>query len=262
MADPLYKSEYFDTFQPDARSAAQVVVPFVLELLKPGSVCDVGCGRGTWLAVFRELGVTDVCGVDGDYVNRDELEILPEEFVAADLERGLELDRRFDLVLSLEVAEHLPEESAAGLVDSLVALAPVVLFSVALPGQWGYGHVHHQCPDYWNDHFRRHDYLAIDCIRPRIWTDLRVRFWYRQNTVMFGARSFVDSHASLKAECERAKGRPLSIVHPRMFDLASKRPWARVKSLRDARDAGRITEEEFESKIARALARVEPPRQL
>jgi SAM-dependent methyltransferase len=262
MADPQYKSEYFDTFQPDARSAAQVVVPVVLDLVGPTAVCDVGCGRGTWLAVFREHGITDVCGVDGDYVNRDELEIGPEEFVAADLEQGLHLDRGFDLALSLEVAEHLPEESAAGLVDSLVAIAPVVLFSAAIPGQWGYGHVNEQWPDYWNDHFRRHDYLAIDCIRPRIWDDLRVRFWYRQNTILFGERSFVESHPKLSGEYERSRGRPLSVVHPRMFELGSKRPWARVKSLREARDEGRITAEEFETKIARALARVEPPRQL
>jgi len=43
-----------------------VVVPIVPEVIEAKSVVEVGCGGGTWLAVFRELGVRDIVGLAGD----------------------------------------------------------------------------------------------------------------------------------------------------------------------------------------------------
>ena len=63
-----------------AYRSAKEVVPHVLELLKPESVVDVGCGVGSWLAVFREHGIDDFLGVDGAYVDLDLLQIPPESF--------------------------------------------------------------------------------------------------------------------------------------------------------------------------------------
>jgi ribosomal protein L11 methylase PrmA len=62
----LYTDAYYRALRDGARRSAEVVVPLVLRLTRLRSVLDVGCGRGTWLAVFRENGVEDVCGVDGD----------------------------------------------------------------------------------------------------------------------------------------------------------------------------------------------------
>ena len=120
MGEPGYDREFFEGYQQTAiyqgvRSSAEVVVPLVVQLLHPRSVVDVGCGTGTWLKVFEEQGVSDFCGLDGDYVG-EALEIPTDHFVPADLRMGVTLDRRFDLAVSLEVAEHLPEESAADFV--------------------------------------------------------------------------------------------------------------------------------------------------
>ena len=59
------------------------------------------------------------------------------------------MNRKFDLVLSLEVAEHLPSECAEAFVESLVNLGPVILFSAAIPYQGGENHVNEQWPEYW-----------------------------------------------------------------------------------------------------------------
>src|SRR6185436_10775009 len=95
-----------------ARSSAQVIIPLVMELLPVQSVVDLGCGIGTWLSVFRERGACDFLGIDGDYVEIDQLEIPRECFWPHDLRQPLNLERRFDLAVSLEVAEHLPAEAA------------------------------------------------------------------------------------------------------------------------------------------------------
>ena len=126
--------------------SAKEVVPHILELLRPESVVDVGCGVGSWLAVFREHGIEAFLGVDGAYVDGDLLQIPLEKFLPPDLSKPLQLDRRFDLAVSLEVAEHLPEECAATFVASLVALAPVVAFSAAISHQGGHQNVNEQWP--------------------------------------------------------------------------------------------------------------------
>ena len=41
-----------------------------IETLAVRSVLDVGCGAGAWLVAYRDLGATDLIGVDGDYVDR------------------------------------------------------------------------------------------------------------------------------------------------------------------------------------------------
>src|SRR5262249_50066622 len=155
------------------------------------SIVDVGCGLGTWLAAFRELGVTDVVGIDGEYVDRDLLEIPQEQFREVDLSAPFSLDRTFDLAISLEVAEHLPPEAAEAFVESVARLAPVVLFSAAIPFQSGNHHLNEQWPDYWTTLFRRHNYVPIDCIRGKIWDNYEVEPWYVQNSLIFADTSFV-----------------------------------------------------------------------
>jgi hypothetical protein len=58
--------------------------------------------RGDLVAGIEEHGVADVCGVDGEYIDRDRLGITPGQFIAADLRRGVSLNKRSDLVMSLE----------------------------------------------------------------------------------------------------------------------------------------------------------------
>jgi hypothetical protein len=88
-------------------------------------------------------------GVDGEYVNIKTLAIPEERFIPYDLKRPYRIDRAFDLVVSLEVAEHLPADCAETLVDSLTGLGSVVLFSAAIPYQGGEHHINEQWPEYW-----------------------------------------------------------------------------------------------------------------
>jgi SAM-dependent methyltransferase len=198
-----------------------VVVPFLMELLEPRSVVDVGCGTGSWLKVFQEHEVADVLGLDGEWVDQSLLEIGADHFRAADLPDDLLLERRFDLALCLEVAHYIPAESAKQLVENLTALAPIVLFSAAIPGQGRGSNL--QWPDYWAEQFRGRAYVCVDCVRPRIWNEPGVETWYAQNALLFVERALLESRPRLAHEHERAEGRPLSVVHPRLFRTLSRR---------------------------------------
>ena len=181
----LYDRAFFDWVRLTAVRSAQGVLPVVLRAVQPTSVVDVGCGEGAWLSVWRALGVADVAGLDGAHVDRAALMVPAGCFQAADLARPFVLPRRFDLVQSLEVAEHLPPEVSRAFVSALCRLGDVVLFSAAQPGQGGENHINERLPSTWAALFRQHGYSAFDCVRPLVAKNGGVAPWYRFNTVLY-----------------------------------------------------------------------------
>jgi SAM-dependent methyltransferase len=210
-----YSTRYYRIQAAASRLSSDIVVPMVIELIRPKSVIDVGCGMGAWLASFSECGVQDVFGIDGDYVDRAQLQIEEACFTARDLTKPLHLDRRFDLVVSLEVAEHLPPSAAAPFIESLVSLGPAVLFSAAIPYQGGTGHLNEQWPEYWAALFAEHDYVPIDCLRRRIWSNPSVEWHYAQNILLYAHRDLLDASPVLTEEYARTSLGQLALVHPR-----------------------------------------------
>lgn len=167
-----------------SHNSAQRILPIVFDAVRPRSVVDVGCGVGTWLDVARALGASTV-GYEGEWVKG-----LPPTYPgiaihAADLERRLEASQTFDLAISMEVAEHLTPGRADSFVADLVALAPHVLFSAAVPGQGGNNHINEQWQSYWADRFAAHGYGPRDIVRPKVKDDGGVAYWYRQNAVLY-----------------------------------------------------------------------------
>jgi hypothetical protein len=162
------------------RRSAEIVLAHVLDLVRPRTLIDVGCGVGAWSSVARDRGV-DVLAVDGDYVPREKLQIPVDRFEARDLREPLILDRRFDLAVCVEVAEHLPQRRARSFVADLCGLADVILFSAAIPRQGGADHINERWQSYWVRLFEDESYCAYDLVRPRIWQEDDVWMWYRQN---------------------------------------------------------------------------------
>ena len=237
---PAYDRAFYRRHVSGARSSAGVIVPLVVAWLNPRSVVDVGCGVGSWLAEFRRNGVEDVLGVDGPHVDRALLEIPADRFEARDLTKPVAIPRSFDLALCLEVAEHLPESSADALVGSLVALAPVILFSAAVPGQGGTGHVNEAWPEAWARRFSARGYDWADPIRPRVWTSRDVEPWYAQNALLYCRRGLF-SPAPWGAAGTESGPRPewpLPLVHPAYQERIARRTAPTVRNAwRDLRRA-------------------------
>jgi SAM-dependent methyltransferase len=211
-----YDEAYYRSLAAGSDPSAQVIVPWVNAHVRPASVVDVGCGAGSWLRAFMDAGVEDVLGLDGDWVPEAELRIPRERFRTTDLRAPGEVARRFDLAISLEVAEHLPAGAADELVATLVGLAPVALFSAAVPGQSGVDHINEQWPAYWAQRFAQHGYDAFDVVRSRFWRDPSVKWWYPQNTLLYAERGSEPAER-IGAELGPALNEPpLALVHPGM----------------------------------------------
>jgi SAM-dependent methyltransferase len=220
-----YNSFFYSVQRQRSGRSAEEVVGLVHELLEPASVVDVGCGIGAWLSQWRKQGVTDVLGIDGDWVDRGLLQIPAEQFVAHDLSESLDTARSYDLVMSLEVAEHLDKQHADGFLDLLTSLGSVILFSAAIPQQGGQHHVNERWQGDWARDFAARGFIAVDCIRPRIWDNQNVQVWYRQNIILYVRESDLDRHARLRKEIEAFRNRPISMVHPDLYSTMFLR-WA------------------------------------
>jgi len=203
----------FPTWLDGSRESAAVVVPRIVDAVAPGSVVDVGCGLGAWLAVFSEHGVRDVVGIDGPWIDRTTLEIDAAYFQVADLHEPLVLGRRFELALCLEVAQLLDPTLAKQLVRSLTALSDTVVFSAAIPGQGGLGHVNEQWPSYWADLFAERSYIATDPFRLHIWEEPNVKWWFAQNTICLVSPEALARLPALNQHVCR-NGVPRPLVHP------------------------------------------------
>lgn len=212
-----YDQSFYDAQRDGSLNSAREVVPLLLGLVHPSSVVDVGCGVGTWLRAFMDSGIRDAVGVDGDYAKSSGLVIPDSSFEPADLTKPLDMGRRFDLAISLEVGEHLPASAAGGLVDSLIRLAPVVAFSAAIPFQGGTNHINEQWQGYWAGLFRARGYVAVDAVRPAIWNNDRIEAFYRQNILLYVDQGRLASYPALASARERTSDDMLSVIHPKVF---------------------------------------------
>ena len=212
-----YSTRYYEGLKEDSLGSARAVVPIVLGLFAPKTVVDVGCGSGTWAKVYAENGC-EILGIDGEIVQADQLLIPPSQFIRKDLSQPLALDRRFDLVNCLEVAEHLDGSHADTFVRDLCQLGDVLFFSAAVPGQGGTHHVNEQWPSYWLPKFEAQGFQAIDCIRHQIWGNSSVAWWYVQNAFAFVKKTRLQDFP--KAQ-QAARPWPTDLVHPRAYVRAT-----------------------------------------
>jgi hypothetical protein len=192
-----YPQAFYENLLDNSLSSAKVVVPLIIDLLSPDSVIDVGCAWGAWLSVFHEYGVQNILGIDGPYIESSRMLIPQRCFRAADLSKPFRFPERFDVAVSLEVAEHLPESSANHFVESLCQLAPFILFSAAVPGQRGVNHVNLQWPEYWRQLFAKYGFQMFDPFRSVLWHDERVAPWYRQNLFLLVRHDILESRHDL-----------------------------------------------------------------
>jgi SAM-dependent methyltransferase len=209
-AAKVYTPAFFNQISGASSSSASVAVPLILSLFRDvSSVADVGCGAGAWLEAFLKAGIPTVRGFDGGGVELSQLRIPESCFVRTDLANPPTIDERFDLAVSLEVAEHLPESSAQNFIRFLTGLADRIVFSAALPGQGGKDHINEQHISYWRKQFEAFGYSLYDVIRPKLWHDDRVMSFYRQNMIVAVKDGCAPSHWRAVTDADL-----VDVVHP------------------------------------------------
>ena len=216
----LYSNAFFDRQSAGSLATARVILKELTKVARIRSVVDVGCGVGPWLRAALELGVDRVTGLDGDHVDPGRLLVERPLFVPCDLEKD-KLDQivggmRFDLAMSLEVAEHLSADRAHSFVAEFCRLSDLFLFSAAIPGQGGTNHVNEQWPDYWASRFEEHGCACFDVMRPRVWHRDECEWWYLQNVLLFARRGTVAFQVASRLGAPVVE-HPMRLVHPRML---------------------------------------------
>lgn len=207
-AGAAYNEAFYNAISTGSARSASVIVPIILDAYPDiKSVIDIGCGNGSFLRSFASSGIEDFLGIDGEWASHTLDTVTQTRFVACDLRSDWpSLDRRFDLAVCLEVAEHLPTERSVGLVRLCTAASDLVVFSAAIPFQGGVDHVNEQWQSHWISLFRSEGYGVQDSIRPKIWESILVEPWYCQNLLIFG-KGTDDSIIYT------------DIVHPRLFEF-------------------------------------------
>ena len=212
-AIPSHLSEH-TRLKESTRYAATAVRAILEQWFDFQSILDLGCGTGNWLHCLSTGSNRTIQGLEMEIFDDATLSIPSSLILHLDLGRHVNLHRRFDLALCLEVAEHLDPACASTIVENCVRHSDIVLFSAALPGQQGLRHLNERPAEYWEDLFARHDYAVLDRIRPLIWNDPQIPIWYRQNLLLYARRSsevFPGIDARSRAT---ARPMPLSLAHP------------------------------------------------
>ena len=129
---------------------------------KPSTVADFGAGDGWWSHTFKQAGSKNCFAIELDEVAREHT---PPDvyFIQHDLRTQMDVGGKVDLVICLEVAEHLPKHLALNaLLPTLARSAGnLILFSAAQPGQPGTGHINAQPLSHWIEHFEKWPYIKL-----------------------------------------------------------------------------------------------------
>jgi SAM-dependent methyltransferase len=220
MTKHIYNQAFMKYAAQSSAYSAATITSILRRLLDVESVLDVGCAAGTWLRAWNELGIADLHGIDGDYVDRQMFMLPASKFTAVDLNAAFDLGRQFDLVQSLEVGEHLKETASKVFAESLARHARrYILFSAAPPGQGGEYHINEQPYEFWRHKFERLGFVPVDAVRPAIVKDKRISFWYRYNTLLFVRRELLPEIGGQLRDKVILSGQQIEDVSPLLFHL-------------------------------------------
>jgi hypothetical protein len=226
-----YSKEFYDAQIPDSVSSAETVLTELFRTYKPNSVLDIGCGQGTWLSVAQRLGVKTLHGLDGPWVRADAMLSRDISFQPINMEESIPVSQKYEMAMSVEVAEHLSVVRAKSIVEALCQASDLVLFGAAVIGQGGENHINEQRQSYWVELFEQQGFRCFDSIRPTVWNSTAVAPWYRQNTLVYVNQQRQDLISMFAA---RGTSFVSDIIHPEMFEkrVESFRQSLRSPSLR------------------------------
>lgn len=156
--DNIYNNNFFDNRLEKANiDKIRKIVDILIETFNPKNVIDIGCGDGLYLKEFHNSGIA-VIGCDG---SRSALLKSPKDITIflTDLKRPIVFNRKFDLCICFEVAEHIPYRYSETLIDTLCDSSDVIAFTAAPPGQGGADHINEQPFDFWLKLFERGGFM-------------------------------------------------------------------------------------------------------
>jgi SAM-dependent methyltransferase len=183
----IYDSDYFERYvEPLASASAPVMAESIVAEFNPASVVDVGCGTGALLAALQRAGL-ECLGLDYSEASLRMAQARGLRVEKLDLCSASPGPRHFDVAISVEVAEHLPERCVDRYVDYLCHLAPAIVFTAATPGQGGWAHLNEQPHEFWIAKFRDRGFELVQEVSERWrhqWKRSNVAWFYHTNVMI------------------------------------------------------------------------------
>lgn len=170
--------ENLEEFQVFIRSAAE----YIKKEYHPQTVLDAGCAMGLLVAALRDLGV-EAYGVDlSEYAISGVREDIRPYCAVGSLADPLpnSLPRRYDLVVSIEVLEHMPEEDGKKSIANLCTMSDQILFSSVPDDTTDPTHINlHETP-YWCGLFAKQGFFSAEEKKP-LFLPRHARFFQRKS---------------------------------------------------------------------------------
>jgi SAM-dependent methyltransferase len=199
MRNNIYDSDFFNYHTEYSLNSANEIIPLIKKYFSFNSVVDIGCGNGAWLSVFEKYDVKVLLGIDVGDLKDEEYKINKKNIINNfDLDRTIiPVDIKFDLLVCLEVVEHLKKRNSEKFIGNITKISDVILFSAAIPGQLGVNHVNEQLPDFWRKKFAKYNFIELNLLRPLLWNNSLVAWWYKQNITLYVNKQIINSNQNL-----------------------------------------------------------------
>lgn len=173
---------------------------YIFDKYSPDSVLDLGCGLGGYIQKFNEWGTPHVFGIDG--FKETKYFLCDGNYLQHDLAESIDLEKTYDIVICVEVAEHIHEKYADQLISNILRHAgKMVIFSAARPGQPGNNHINCKPTSSWLNKWERLGWYA-DPFDSLAFRSLSTYYWFRRNPVILKPaltlnKSMIESSDSL-----------------------------------------------------------------
>ncbi len=223
----LYGKPFYDEHSKGSLRSARILLSILHRYHDFKSVVDFGAGNGTWLRAASSCGAKELVAIEGEWVKAYPRKFRGATYRYANLNARISVEKKFDLAVSAEVAEHLDPSRGPSFVADLCRASDVVAFGAGPPREQGTGHINCRPQSYWIEQFDRRGFTCLDAFRPVVWYDKRVEPWYRQDMFLFVAARRLRKFARIP--------RPslVNVYHPLMYNQAVF--WDHLKGVIDPR---------------------------
>jgi len=192
-----YSKQFYISVGARALISSEIVFSEMKRWYLPASIIDFGAGPGVWSSVAAQaFPNARVLALDYDQATifqdvfqtskPENLSTLVLDFETESLDNLQEVD----LAICLEVLEHLKSNTANKVFSEMCNKSQVILFSAAVPGQGGTGHINEKPKEYWIEEFRRKDFLIFDIFR-NLLDKPEVPSYYKNNIYLAVRRGLI-----------------------------------------------------------------------
>lgn len=153
----------------------------LLQELQPQTVLDAGCAKGFFVEMLRKRGI-EAYGVDiSEYaISEVDESIKPYCWVGSVAEP---FPQRYDLIVCIEVLEHMTQWEAEKAVENLCAHADDIIFSSTPFDYREATHFNVHSPEYWSSLFARHGFFRDVDFDATFITPWSIRFQRRKDAL-------------------------------------------------------------------------------